>query len=63
MCRAGADEGLVWAAAKDDRSASRRAGAREHAIEAARHEYNRLLYVALTRARSRLIVCGTAPDA
>ena len=34
--------------------------ARARRLEAARHEYNRLLYVALTRARSRLIVCGTA---
>ncbi len=36
------------------------AQARDVTAEAARQEYNRLLYVALTRAKSRLIVCGTA---
>lgn len=56
---AGADEGLVWAAAKmtDPQAVAQ---ARASTAEAARHEYNRLLYVALTRAKSRLIVCGTA---
>ena len=32
--------------------------ARASNAEAARHEYSRLLYVAMTRAKSRLIVCG-----
>jgi ATP-dependent helicase/nuclease subunit A len=56
---AGADEGIVWAAAKmtDPDAVSH---ARARTAESARHEYNRLLYVALTRAKSRLIVCGTA---
>ena len=49
---AGADQGLVWAAAKmTDPDAV--AQARASTAEAARHEYNRLLYVALTRARNR----------
>jgi ATP-dependent helicase/nuclease subunit A len=54
---AGLSEGLVWAAAKmtDPEAVSQ---ARASNAEAARHEYNRLLYVALTRAKSRLIVCG-----
>ena len=56
---AGVDAGLVWAAARmTDPEAVSQARARN--AEAARHEYNRLLYVALTRAKSRLIVCGTA---
>ncbi len=56
---AGMHEGLVWAGAKtsDPESVSQ---ARQSAAEAAKHEYRRLLYVALTRARDRLIVCGTA---
>lgn len=56
---AGPHEGLIWAGAKntDPETVSR---ARESVSEAAQHEYNRLLYVALTRARDRLIVCGTA---
>lgn len=32
---------------------------KEHKNTHAQHEYNRLLYVALTRAEDRLIVCGT----
>jgi ATP-dependent helicase/nuclease subunit A len=55
----GDHEGLIWAGprATDSEAAG---AARADVLEAARHEYNRLLYVALTRARSRLIVCGTA---
>ncbi|HEY1415301.1 MAG TPA: UvrD-helicase domain-containing protein, partial [Caulobacteraceae bacterium] len=51
------DGGFLWAPRKkDDCEASFHArGRREEAIAA---EYNRLLYVALTRARDRLIVCG-----
>jgi ATP-dependent helicase/nuclease subunit A len=53
------DGGFLWAPRKaDDCPASERARlARE---EAANHESLRLLYVALTRARDRLIVCGVA---
>ena len=35
------------------------AAARAAALDAARDEYRRLLYVAMTRAAERLIVCGT----
>jgi len=51
------DGGFLWAPRKaDDCEASSRARARRDiAIE---HESARLLYVALTRARDRLIVCG-----
>jgi ATP-dependent helicase/nuclease subunit A len=48
---------LVWAARKDGDVAAVRA-ARENAQQAAADEYRRLLYVAMTRAAERLIVCG-----
>src|SRR5262249_25212119 len=48
---------LIWGAAKD-KDAGPMAEARTRAIEAARDEYRRLLYVGLTRAEERLIVCG-----
>ena len=49
--------GFVWAAKQaDDTDAM--AQARSAAHEAAEKEYRRLLYVALTRAERRLIVCG-----
>jgi len=48
---------LIWAAAKD-KDAGPMAQARAQAIEAARDEYRRLLYVGLTRAAERLLVCG-----
>jgi ATP-dependent helicase/nuclease subunit A len=48
---------LIWGVAKD-RDAGPMAEARLRAIEAARDEYRRLLYVGLTRAEERLIVCG-----
>ena len=35
------------------------AAARNAALDAARDEYRRLLYVGMTRAAERLIVCGT----
>ena len=35
------------------------ADARMQALDAARDEYRRLLYVAMTRAAERLVVCGT----
>jgi ATP-dependent helicase/nuclease subunit A len=53
----GAPEGLVWAVAKA-KDIGPMAAARETALDAARHEYRRLLYVAMTRASERLIVCG-----
>jgi ATP-dependent helicase/nuclease subunit A len=48
---------LIWGVAKD-KDAGPMAEARTRAIEAARDEYRRLLYVGLTRAEERLIVCG-----
>jgi len=51
-------EALIWAVAKD-KDAGPMADARTRALEAARDEYRRLLYVAMTRAAERLIVCGT----
>jgi ATP-dependent helicase/nuclease subunit A len=57
---------LIWGVAKD-KDAGPMADARTRALEAARDEYRRLLYVGLTRAEERLIVCGAkgankAPD-
>ncbi|HVZ50505.1 MAG TPA: double-strand break repair helicase AddA, partial [Pseudolabrys sp.] len=49
---------LVWAKGKQDDS-DVMANARAEAESAARDEYRRLLYVAMTRAAERLIVCGT----
>ena len=55
-----ADEGFLWSARKaDDDEAA--AAARQARTDAADRESLRLLYVALTRARDRLIVCGAAP--
>ncbi len=50
--------GLIWGVAKD-KDAGPMAQARGTAIEAATGEYRRLLYVGLTRAAERLVVCGT----
>jgi len=49
---------LIWGVAKD-KDAGPMADARTQALDAARDEYRRLLYVAMTRAAERLIVCGT----
>jgi ATP-dependent helicase/nuclease subunit A len=49
--------GLIWAVAKD-KDAGPMTQARTQAIEAACDEYRRLLYVGLTRAADRLLVCG-----
>ena len=49
---------VIWAVAKD-KDAGPMADARNAALEAARDEYRRLLYVGMTRAAERLIVCGT----
>ena len=51
-------EALIWAVAKD-KDAGPMADARTRALDAARDEYRRLLYVAMTRAAERLVVCGT----
>jgi ATP-dependent helicase/nuclease subunit A len=52
------DGALVWATAQaNDTSAM--SDARTVMQEAARAEYKRLLYVAMTRAAERLVVCGT----
>jgi ATP-dependent helicase/nuclease subunit A len=48
---------LIWGAARD-KDAGPMAQARTQAIEAACDEYRRLLYVGLTRAADRLVVCG-----
>ncbi len=50
--------GLIWGVARD-KDAGPMAQARSTAIEAAKDEYRRLLYVGLTRAAERLVVCGT----
>ena len=50
--------GLIWGVAKD-KDAGPMAQARGTAVEAAKDEYRRLLYVGLTRAAERLVVCGT----
>jgi ATP-dependent helicase/nuclease subunit A len=49
--------GVIWAGRKEDDVASV-ATAREAARSEAENEYRRLLYVAMTRAADRLIVCG-----
>ena len=49
---------LIWAVAKD-KDAGPMAAARNAALDAARDEYRRLLYVGMTRAAKRLVVCGT----
>jgi ATP-dependent helicase/nuclease subunit A len=48
---------LIWGVAKD-KDAGPMAQARAQAIDAACDEYRRLLYVGLTRAADRLLVCG-----
>jgi len=53
----GAPDRLVWAAAKATDTAPV-AAARERARAEAEDEYRRLLYVALTRAIERLVICG-----
>ncbi len=54
------EDGFLWQARKaDDCAAS--AAARQTRADKADHESLRLLYVALTRARDRLIICGVMP--
>jgi ATP-dependent helicase/nuclease subunit A len=49
--------GLVWAGSQKT-DAAPVAAARTQALREAEHEHRRLLYVAMTRAADRLIVCG-----
>ena len=53
----GAPDRLVWAHRKDA-DVPVVAAAREAALRAAEDEYRRLLYVAMTRAAERLVLCG-----
>jgi len=53
-----ADGALVWTKRKQD-DTDVMAQSRDEADRAARDEYRRLLYVAMTRAAERLIICGT----
>jgi ATP-dependent helicase/nuclease subunit A len=48
---------LIWAGRKAE-DAPPVAAARQAALTEAEHEYRRLLYVAMTRAADRLVVCG-----
>jgi ATP-dependent helicase/nuclease subunit A len=54
----GAADRLIWAGPKDH-DTDPMAATRETALGEARDEYRRLLYVAMTRAAERLVVCGT----
>jgi ATP-dependent helicase/nuclease subunit A len=49
---------LVWATAQSE-DVGVMAGARAQAQQEARDEYRRLLYVAMTRAKQRLVIAGT----
>jgi ATP-dependent helicase/nuclease subunit A len=57
MPTSGAPDRLVWARAKET-DVPPVAEARARALRAAEDEHRRLLYVAMTRAADRLIVCG-----
>ena len=48
----------IWAGRRKPTTSGRWPTAREMALDGARDEYRRLLYVAMTRAIDRLIVCG-----
>jgi len=52
------DDGLFVPAPSKDKTPAQLADARARAEDAERQEHLRLLYVAMTRAESRLIVCG-----
>ncbi|MDE0148847.1 MAG: double-strand break repair helicase AddA [Rhodospirillaceae bacterium] len=56
---AGAIGGLPLIAPSDADADIRTMGFKDDAREAGRQEYNRLLYVAMTRAQDALIVCGS----
>ena len=49
---------MVWATARGD-DVDAMTDARSAAQQEARDEYRRLLYVAMTRAKERLVICGT----
>ncbi len=51
-------QALIWGVAKD-KDAGPMVDARNRALDEARNEYRRLLYVAMTRAAEKLVVCGT----
>src|SRR5262249_12834877 len=51
------DGAVIWAGRKDD-DVPPVAAARQAALSEAEDEYRRLLYVAMTRAADRLIICG-----
>ncbi len=51
------DGAVIWGGRKDD-DPPPVAAAREAALSEAEDEYRRLLYVAMTRAADRLIICG-----
>jgi ATP-dependent helicase/nuclease subunit A len=53
----GTADRFVWAGRKDT-DVGALAAARQRALDEARDEYRRLLYVAMTRAADRLVVCG-----
>ncbi len=55
--RPGAPACIVWAGRRDE-DVPAVATARAAALEECEHEHRRLLYVAMTRAAERLIVCG-----
>lgn len=57
----GAAAPMVWAGRKANDSAAM-AAAREATLREATDEYRRLLYVAMTRAAERLVVCGIKGD-
>jgi ATP-dependent helicase/nuclease subunit A len=52
---------IVWAKGKTE-DVDAMTQARRGALDAARDEYRRLLYVAMTRAAERLVVCGAQGD-
>ena len=52
------DGSLIWATARDN-DVGPMGEARAKAQQAARDEYRRLLYVAMTRAKERLVIAGT----
>jgi len=58
ISRAGGAKPVVWPATKGSLRVAAIADARNQAKSADAEERNRLLYVALTRARDRLYVCG-----
>ncbi len=49
---------IIWATARSE-DVGAMTDAREHAQAEARDEYRRLLYVAMTRAKERLVIAGT----